>query len=392
MGQPSQLPLFVVADDVTGAAEIAAVACDRGFSVTFQRGPLKRPIRSDVVVLDTGTRLLAPAPAARRVAAVLRSLPPGLAGRLFKKTDSILRGPVLAELTVCLRLPGVRRTLLVPANPSRGRVIVDGHYLINGIPLDRTPFARDPHHPRTAATVLELLTANRLTGPLVCLPTTAPLPDSGLVVGEAENQRDIKAWAARLSHDTLPAGGADFFGAWLDSKARRRRHPHPLRLPTGGTLLINGSPAAPRPLAPFAIRSCLLKDCSRSAVTKITATLSARLERSGLAVLTTPPRVSDRRSTSAAYAAAGARVAHALLAADAFRHLLIAGGSTADAIFAKLGWTEFSVLHSWGDGIATLQPTKAPEVVVTIKPGSYPWPEPLKRGFASLVDQCKDRQ
>lgn len=48
-------------------------------------------------------------------------------------------------------------TLLVPANPSRGRIIRDGRYFVDGIPLNEPAFARDPEHPPRSSSVAEML-------------------------------------------------------------------------------------------------------------------------------------------------------------------------------------------------------------------------------------------
>ena len=69
------------------------------------------------------------------------------AQRMFKKVDSVLRGPVAAEIEAALDGLGLDRAVLVPANPSRGRIIRDGAYFMDGVPLDETEFADDPMHP-----------------------------------------------------------------------------------------------------------------------------------------------------------------------------------------------------------------------------------------------------
>ena len=93
MSPAAQLPLTIVADDLTGACDTGALFAARGpVPVTVWPDP---PLRAPVSVVDTESRGLDPADAARRVAGVARNL---ARTRFFKKIDSTLRGPIGAEL------------------------------------------------------------------------------------------------------------------------------------------------------------------------------------------------------------------------------------------------------------------------------------------------------
>ena len=54
---------------------------------------------------------------------------------------------MVAEIEAVLGPLGLRRALLVPANPALGRVIRGGCYFIDGIPIDKTDFGQDPEYP-----------------------------------------------------------------------------------------------------------------------------------------------------------------------------------------------------------------------------------------------------
>lgn len=237
-------PLIVLADDLTGAAEVAAIAHEAGLvAVVITRIP-RAPVDADVLVLDTDTRLATPSRAARRVrtcATCLRALPH--AG-VFKKTDSVLRGPVLAELSACAGAFGFRRSLLVAGNPSLGRTIRDGRCYIAGQPVDQTPFAYDPHHPARSADVLDLLHAAGRSD-IVCRAPDAALPRRGVIVGEHRFAADTARWILAADKNTLPAGGADFFRDWLASRLPPRPLPQNSDLPAGPVLLLHGSTATP---------------------------------------------------------------------------------------------------------------------------------------------------
>ena len=88
--------MILPADDLSGAAEVAGILWSAGGEVEVQIGREPTPTTGDLVI-DTETRGLPPAEAAR----VVRETCAGLARqglRLdFKKVDSVLRGPVRAD-------------------------------------------------------------------------------------------------------------------------------------------------------------------------------------------------------------------------------------------------------------------------------------------------------
>lgn len=55
-------------------------------------------------------------------------------------------------------------------------------------------------------------------------------------------------------------------------------------------------------------------------------------------------------------------------------HIFIDGGATAAALAQRMRWTEFSVLRELSQGVVTLQPSTGSRLTVTLKPGSYSWP------------------
>ena len=104
--------MLVVADDLSGAVEVAAVLGAKRIALGHADG--------DVVDLDT--RALPPDEAARRIRA--------LDGRItFKKIDSLLRGNVQAELEA---LSG--ELIVTPALPVEGRTVRNGVLHVHGVP------------------------------------------------------------------------------------------------------------------------------------------------------------------------------------------------------------------------------------------------------------------
>ncbi|HJX03096.1 MAG TPA: four-carbon acid sugar kinase family protein, partial [Dehalococcoidia bacterium] len=57
------------------------------------------------------------------------------------------------------------------------------------------------------------------------------------------------------------------------------------------------------------------------------------------------------------------------------KELFIDGGATAEAVLHKLQWGTFDVIAEYGPGVVQMRVSEGPDNYVTIKPGSYPWPD-----------------
>ena len=128
--------MLIIADDLTGALDAAAVLRRQGFSASVMLDAAEARSSSDhaadVLAITTETRRLAdPAPVLRRL---VERLPRGRL--LYKKIDSTLRGPIGAELMPLLEWSGARVALVVPAFPAQGRRLVHGNLVVDGVPHD----------------------------------------------------------------------------------------------------------------------------------------------------------------------------------------------------------------------------------------------------------------
>ena len=155
--------VFVLADDFSGAAEIGGIGHRYGLRTEIQLS-LDLNTTADLVVLDTGTRSLNEGEAIKKI------LDTGIAlnqwnkpFHLFKKIDSVMRGHLIPELNALQDCFAFNRILLMPANPGRDRKIIDGEYLINGVRLHETVFARDPDFPVTSSKIGERINSYTAT-------------------------------------------------------------------------------------------------------------------------------------------------------------------------------------------------------------------------------------
>ncbi|MDA0575246.1 four-carbon acid sugar kinase family protein [Burkholderia gladioli] len=140
--------LLIVADDLSGAADCAIAFAAAGLRtvVSLDASAPARP--AAVLAVDTDTRRLAPAEAARRAADAWRAQrAPGR--RLYKKIDSTLRGNWAAEVAALAALAGP--AIVAPAFPATGRGVIDGRVLVRGVPLEDTETWQLEHAGRDAA-------------------------------------------------------------------------------------------------------------------------------------------------------------------------------------------------------------------------------------------------
>ena len=210
----ARAPIIAIADDLTGAAEIAAIGRRHGLEaivVTDGHAPMSD---ADLIVFDTDSRLDPPTVATKKIAALAQLLARQPHSFVYKKTDSVLRGGVRTELETLATGIACPCVVLVPANPGLGRIVRGGRYSVGGVPLHHTTFAHDPHHPAATDSVRELL-GDAGNFPIATLNSTDLLPRTGLIAGNATTRSDLDAWTRHLAAGVLPAGGAEFFAAVL---------------------------------------------------------------------------------------------------------------------------------------------------------------------------------
>ena len=134
--------ITVIADDFSGAVEIGGVGYRFGLSVEVQTH-IHSETSADLIVVDTNTRSLDSYEARKTIREICFYLhKPG--DWIYKKTDSVLRGHVKVELNTLLQSLNKKSVLFIPANPSMGRVIKNGYYFIDGVPLHQSDFSMDP--------------------------------------------------------------------------------------------------------------------------------------------------------------------------------------------------------------------------------------------------------
>ena len=158
----NQKPMFIIADDLTGANEVGVAFAEAGFRVAVLLEPsawYEPENDADVYVICTDSRDFRPSVAFESVRNLCHQLQLGQHQHpLIKKVDSTLRGNVGSELAALFR-SGYEIAIVAIAVPGAKRKTCAGICYVNDIPLADTEFATDPKSPVCSSRVLEIIRA-----------------------------------------------------------------------------------------------------------------------------------------------------------------------------------------------------------------------------------------
>lgn len=256
---------FILADDLTGAADSAIAFARRRLPATVVWGDVRAQDHSGAIVIayDAATRELDAAQAARRHRDVLQHfLHPRL--RLFKKIDSTLRGhpaeEIAAMLDMILAHEPASRIVLAPAFPAMGRTVRAAQVCVHGVPLPFTEYWQAGNEPALANLVflleaaglrarnVGLATVRADHGALVsALSNTGPEGAGVVAVCDAETDDDLARIAiASLAEDRPTffigsAGLAHALAQIVSHAGAPRRPAHRCEPSTRGALVVVGS-------------------------------------------------------------------------------------------------------------------------------------------------------
>ncbi len=375
--------IAVIADDITGAAEIAGIGLRFGLRVNLSMDVTIRPSDGcDLLVYATNTRSFVKEEAAAENARLGELLRTTGCRTVFKKTDSVLRGHVVAELRALMKSMGYRRSLLLPENPSRGRVIREGRYYVNEALLDCTPFRNDPEFPAFTSDVVALLRCQ------VCLLSPGErAAGDGIFIGNAASAEEIASYLPLLTEEVVAAGGADFFTAFLSGRLNLTPSTQQTEfngIGNADTIIVCGSTARHALSESEYILQRGIPVCNMpeevfegaspdSWIMRLREIYAQR--RSMLIQIDHPPRSGSEFATRLRNITADATIS--LIEMKPPCELVIEGGATAFALLQALKWTDFIIRNEVSPGVIRMSPRHYPEIGITMKPGSYPWGEGL---------------
>ncbi|MFS8204170.1 3-oxo-tetronate kinase [Streptomyces sp. CWNU-52B] len=225
--------LGAIADDFTGATDLATMLVARGYRTVVAVGPdsiaddtgRTAVDDADAVVIALKSRTAPVAEAVDSSLAALRALRAAGCERFYFKYcstfDSTARGNIGPVTDALLDALGERRAVVVPSFPATGRTVYRGRLFVHDDLLDESPMSRHPLTPMLDSHVGRLLTP-QTTHPvrLVGLDTVragaealaAALDDpalaDALVVVDATEDADLRTVSAATAHHPLVTGAA----------------------------------------------------------------------------------------------------------------------------------------------------------------------------------------
>jgi uncharacterized protein YgbK (DUF1537 family) len=424
----------VVADDLTGAADVASVVAAAGRSVLLRSAPMSDPgpppastQPADVLVTGLRIRTAPPGDAARAARMAAQGMLDAGARMVYSKycstfdsTDTGNIGPIADVLS---DLVEERCVVVCPAYPSLGRTVVEGRLMVHGIPLNQTAMAHHPLTPMTDADLRMLLSRQTdrrvVTIPLAVLRSgagtfrealdRATVDGARYAVVDAEQDGDLALIASGLDDARLVTGSAGLAGALA---ARRGEGPGSGEAehvdegrgttPVGTLVVLAGSSSAATlaQVAWFGRRHPTLAIAPRDAVQEPKGLVEQAIgwvQRQGAmpAVLihaSAPPeevrRVQAELGTARvalALEAAFGAIAKRLVDLGTGR-LLIAGGETSGAVLEALEHPTLRVSTILCPGVPWLRTTvDRRDVAIALKSGNFGTPDLFTTAIGSAA-------
>lgn len=364
------MAILVIADDLTGAAEIGGIALRYGLSVEIVH-TLEAPVTKDVRILNTNTRSLKAAEARTHLGGLFDFSEKW--DWIYLKFDSALRGHIAMEIPFYRGIFGKEKVVFCPASPALGRVIEGGRYWIGGKPIAETDFAHDPEFPIVESDVLEAFGARswQLVADAAAFSTTR----SPYIVAAVSDEAGLGRWAATASPLGICAGSAAFFEALLRRKFKVlpvRKDQEPLsKEPVLYVCGSNHENSIKRIAAVDVQKVVYWQDIGMEE--ELAQEIVHKIEKQGSVLLAVAPTVTaDAQQVRESMAQVMASVQHT----DTVQELIIEGGATARAVLEALHMDTLLPIWEYGQGVIR---SSVPETdcTVTLKPGSYPWTEKL---------------
>jgi uncharacterized protein YgbK (DUF1537 family) len=379
--------LGVVADDVTGAADLAGLLVRDGLRTVLALGPARDEELPDpeavVVALKSRT-----APRADAVAwsldalSWLRELE---ARRVFLKVcstfDSTPEGNIGPVADALLDALGGDVALVCPAYPANGRTVYQGHLFVGDRLVSETSMASHPLTPMTDPDLVRWL--GRQTRRRVALVPLEVVRDGleerlealraagfAYAVADAVADADVRALGAAARSLPLAVGGAALGAALVEP-----RPPATQELPAVGgpaaVLAGSCSDATLGQVRVFAERYPALRVGGSDSADEVAARVQAA-ERPVLVYSSAPPE--ERSDDGAAIERLFGELARQLVARGA-RRLVVAGGETSGAVAQALGLRALAVGAEIAPGVPRLVSLGRPPLALAFKSGNFGGPE-----------------
>lgn len=381
--------IIVIADDITGAAEIAGIAhryalrtqlvvCDKDVTDQLHSGDnafqdasvdchrsekMFQDVSADVLVVATDTRSYSADEAKAVTKAVVDMLSDG--ALLFHKTDSALRGNVVAELEAF-----GREAVYMPANPSKGRIIRGGVYYVGDKPIHETDFRYDPEFPAVTSDVHERF-------PSLTIPDAVCKADVDAIVSDA------------IDKGLLLAGAADLFASLIEQVKGARecncQREDGINQSPKNRLIVCGSTQSKALMLGLPVMEMpddVFWECEKhwnislSDIEKQSGNVQSEGRQPGAILAIGNKPVREGKEAAVYLRTVMAEACCSLLQDMQPQELIIEGGATAFAIISQTPYARFEIVNEFAPGVVRMKTTpdvSQKELFITLKPGSYSW-------------------
>lgn len=377
--------IAVIADDFTGAAEIGGVGLKYGLRVIIET-QINGTVDTDLLVIAADTRSLPAESASNEIEHITEQLLKQKPEFIFKKLDSVLRGNIGAEIVSQLKVSGQKRGIIVAGNPAFGRVIENGIYKVNQIPIAETWFARDLGNTAHSSLVTEIVSPKNIQ--TYSLPVEAELPDQGLIIGDVKDQSDLEKWGKRIPEDTLMAGGAGFFDALIGKNLKVLPKEYQEFMNFGGkSLFVFGSKFPKKNKFPMGLNQHDTVQSNMPDAIYLNPAFDPELLNSWAeeivknlvsgknVIVTIVQNYSQEEKLSARIRLNIGELVRLVVSKTSLSNLVLEGGATTSAIFKSLKVKKLFPNRLIEQGIIQMKTNEFPDMTITTKPGSYMWPE-----------------
>lgn len=221
------IDIGAVADDFTGATDLAIALRQRGFRavVSIEDAALDPAdlADADAVVVALKTRTAPVAEAVDQSLRAVRALEALGARRYYVKYcstfDSTPEGNIGPIVDAVMDELGERRTVVVPAFPDNGRTVYRGHLFVGADLLEHSPMRQHPLTPMTQSRLRDILAPQTTreihevgaesvwAGP-AALRAELNAQDDGYAVVDATTDGDLETIATAVSDWRVVTGGA----------------------------------------------------------------------------------------------------------------------------------------------------------------------------------------
>jgi 3-dehydrotetronate 4-kinase len=411
------LKLGAVADDLTGASDLASMLRREGWRVALNAGvPAKGATFDgvDAVVIALKSRTVPAADAVAWSLASAEALKAAGAEQLFFKycstfdsTDAGNIGPVTDALMARF---GVAFTIACPAFPANGRTIYRGHLFVLDRLLSESPMKDHPLTPMRDSDLVRVLARQTkrkvgLVGYETVAGGAAKIRDAfdaaardgmGIAIVDALDDAQLRAIGAACKGMGLVTGGsavamglpANF--AKSDALASR-----PFAAPPGGMGIVSGScSAATRGQVAAALASGVpalkIEPSALPDSPRVRAWIAAQpKDRPVLVYSTAEPdavRAAQGKDAHVAERLEAILADAALACVELGRtRLVVAGGETSGAVVARLGVECLEIGPEICPGVPWTRALDGRGLALALKSGNFGGPDFFRQAFAALV-------